>query len=233
MSFPSIVLPKYKLTLPSSKETIEYRPFLMKEEKLLLFAAEGSTDTEIIDAINEIVSACTFDRVSASKNPLFDLQYVFLQIRAKSVAEIAEFYLVCGSCETQKLATIDLTKVEVSQKEGHTKKIALSDTIGVIMRYPMVADIMLLEAAKDVSDVFDVVARCIDSVYTEDEVHPNTEETLKDAREFLDNLTADQFIKIQEFFDTMPALNHTLEFTCDKCQKHNVVVMDNIQNFFG
>jgi hypothetical protein len=226
-----MAVPKFELTLPSTGEKIKFRPFVMREEKLLLFASEANGDAEVIGAVDEIVRNCTFNAVSVDTHPVFDLIYVFLQIRAKSVGELVEFFLVCGDCGHKTDATLDITKLEVKKNPDHKTTIMLSDTVGIKMRYPRLSETVGASRG-DIDFIYATVINCMDSIFTEDEVYHAKDLQWNEKAEFLDGLTAEQFEKIQEFFDTMPKLTHTMEYVCPKCQKQNVASLDGLLSFF-
>lgn len=233
MSLPKPTLPTYTLTLPSTKETITYRPFTMSEQKILLFALEGTTDAEIVRAIGQTVDPCTFGKIGIDTHPLFDVQFVFLHIRAKSAGEVAEFLLVCGECGHKIEAQIRLDEIKVEETEGHTDTIMLSDGMGVKMKYPKVEHLAALSNPNTPDDVFKVVAECVATIFTADEVFDCAKEPIEEVMEFLDSLTSEQFYTVRAFFETMPRLSHTIMFTCPKCERENEVSMDGIQSFFG
>lgn len=231
MALPVLNVPKYVLTLPSTGKQITYRPFVMKEEKVLLMAGEGS-EQEMFEAVDTIIDSCTYGAVSVKTNPLFDIQYVFLQIRAKSVGEIAEFELVCGNCKDRLPATLNITELEVERTEGHTDTIVLEGQTGVKMRYPRLEHLATLEKAGDIESIYNVIAECVETIFTDEEAYPCNGDNLEEVKEFLDNLTAEQFAKVRNFFDTMPKMTHTIAYTCGKCNTPNEVVMSGLAGFF-
>jgi hypothetical protein len=226
-----MMVPKYTLTLPSNGVSITYRPFVMREEKILLMAAEGS-EKDVVDAVETVINSCTYGAVSTKTNPLFDIQYVFLQIRAKSVGEVAEFELVCGSCSARLPASLNVAELEVERTEGHSAVILLEGKTGVKMRYPRLEHLALLEKADDVEAIYGVLAACVESIFTEDDIFVCDGSNVEEVKEFLDGLTADQFKKVRAFFDTMPKMVHTIAYTCEKCQQPNEVVMKGLAGFF-
>lgn len=225
------MVPKYKLTLPSTGKEITYRPFVMKEEKILLMAGEGS-ENDMLEAVDTVIKSCTNGEVSTKTHPLFDIQYVFLQMRAKSVGEIAEFVIVCGSCSNKLSATLNIAELEVERTPGHTDTIVLEGSTGVKMRYPRLEHLATLEQAGDVESIYNVIAECVSSIFTEDEVFPCDGSNLEEVKEFLDNLTTEQFTKVRAFFDTMPKMTHTIAYTCGKCESPNEIVLAGLAGFF-
>ena len=227
------ILPRFEITLPVTKKSVKFRPFVMKEEKLLLMASESEDLNSILHALEETVSACSFGEVTCDQYPLVDVQYLFLAIRGKSVSEQMEFNLVCGECRNAIPGTINVEDVKVQFHDNHNTKIKITEDVEVTMRYPQLKHLGIL-SKEDASldDIYDVVAECIQIIKTADEVYESSNATLADMREFVDNLTAMQFAKLKEFFDTMPEITHTIKFTCLKCNTDNVIKMDEIANFF-
>lgn len=227
-------LPTFEVTLPLSKDVVKFRPFVMKEEKLLLMAAESKDEKDVFHAIDSAVRGCTFDKVSCDSHSMVDVQYLFLQIRGKSVGEELEYNLVCGECSSKTPGFLNLEEIKVKEVQGHSNKINISNDVIVTMKYPKVKHLAVLsQEDSDVEKVYDVVAECIETIQTSEEVFSLDNSSLTDMREFVDNLTAAQFEKIQKFFGTMPAIRHTIEFNCKGCGKTNQIVLDDIVNFFG
>ena len=229
MKFATI--PTYELTLPSTKEIIKYRPYVVKEEKLLLMAMQSEDDREMQQALGDIVSACTFGKVDITTNPMFDIQYVFLKLRCRSVGELSEVLLTCGACDGQQPHVVQLDKIEVQSLQEHNGIIDING-VEVHMRYPTVDTLIKIKESKDADTIFSAVVDCVAKVVTEEEVHLNTPDTHNDFLEFIENLTPDQYIKIQNFFTFMPSVSHTINFTCEKCEKENAIFLDGLYNFF-
>lgn len=232
MALPRPLLPMYELTLPSNGQVVKFRPFIMKEEKLLLIALESGEEIRMLDAIHDIVGACTDGVVDTTTAPLFDVQYAFLQIRAKSVAEVSDFVIACGECKHRVNEEIDLTKIQVEKVEGHTNKIYLTKEMGVIMKYPTIKHLDVLAHYKTSDEVYRVIAACIDTVFNNDELMKASDETVDEVLAFIDNLPVSQFNKIQAFFKTMPVLRHEHKFKCPKCGKENILTLEGIESFF-
>jgi len=227
-------LPTFEVTLPLSKDVVKFRPFVMKEEKLLLMAAESKDEKDVFHAIDSAVRGCTFDKVSCDSHSMVDVQYLFLQIRGKSVGEELEYNLICGECSSKTPGFLNLEEIKVKEVQGHSNKVSISNDVVVTMKYPKVKHLAVLsQEDSDIEKVYDVVAECIETIQTSEEVFSLDNSSLKDMREFVDNLTAAQFEKIQKFFGTMPAIRHTIEFNCKGCGKINQIVLDDIVNFFG
>ena len=233
MSLPVINTPTYELEVPSTKEKLTYRPFLVKEEKLLLIAMEDGEELNIIRAVRQIVTNCTFEKVDASGIPMFDLEYIFLRIRAKSVGEVSTVNLLCPDDEkTYVPVDIPLEEVNVKFTDDHTNKISLTDEIMVEMKYPTFEMVQKLGDAK-AGQVFTLVSQCVDRIYDGEQIHEKGDFTQKDLETFLDSLNTMQFESIQQFFSTMPKLSHEVKFTNPKTKKKHKVTLEGMQSFFG
>lgn len=224
-------LPTYELTLPSTKETVKYRPYVVKEEKLLLMAMQSKDERELRQALGDIVHACTFGVVDINTNPMFDIQYTFLKLRCKSVGEFSEVALTCGECEHQQPHVVALDQIEVTTLKEHSGIIDINGT-EVHMRYPTVDTLLQIKESDDAETIFRAVVSCIKQIVTSEEVHENTPDNAQDFLEFIENLTPDQYKKIQNFFTFMPSVTHTIEYTCGGCQRENKIYIDGLYNFF-
>ena len=237
MALPKIETPTYELTLPSQDTKIKYRPFLVKEEKVLLMASETGQQKEMIQAVKDIVSTCTFNKLNASSLPIFDLEYVFLQIRAKSVGEVTKFKVLCpDDKKTYAEAEVDLSKVEVQVDDGHTNKIILGEerNLGVVFTYPTVDTVSVGEDVQaDSKTLFKVLVNCIDHIFEGDKTYPAKDSTKEELDKFVEGLTQNQFEKFRHFFETMPKLKHDVEVTNPKTNVTSKVTLQGIQDFFG
>lgn len=227
-----VKVPKFSMTLPVSKEEMEYRPFLVKEEKLLVLANEASDVETALRAIGDVVENCTFGKVQLEKYCLADMQYAFLQIRGKSIGSDINFYLICGECGHRHLTSVAVDEFETKMPKKLETVFSLDGDIRVEMKYPNLSHYTKLFDDPSETAVFDVVSECIVKIFNEEEVFENSKETRKEVREFLDNLTPEQFEKFEEFFVNMPVLYKELKFTCSSCSKDNMLIVDSIQNFF-
>ena len=235
MALPILETATYELTLPSADVVVKYRPFLVKEEKVLLQALESNDDVEIKNAIKDIVSTCTFGQVDASKLPTFDLEYVFLQVRSKSVGEIANIRLKCpDDKETYVTHNIDLSKVEVQVDDEHTNEIKVSDKIKIIMKYPTIdtVDPKLNVEGMKTQQVFDMITGCIHSITDGDKEHFVKDYTKEDLNKFIENLDRAAFDKLNKFFETMPQLRHEIEVENPKTKVKSKIVLKGAQDFF-
>jgi hypothetical protein len=236
MALPKINTPTYELKIPSTGETIKYRPFLVKEEKILLIASETGKQEDIMNAITQIATACTFGKLKVGRMPMFDVEYLFLNIRAKSVGETSQLALLApDDKETRVNIEVDLSEVQIQETEGHTNKIELTDEMGIYMQYPTV-DTFSISGLSEITalNMLDVIGVCIAQIYDKkgEEVWEAKDQTKKELTEFIEQLNTAQFGKIQEFFDTMPKLKHTITIKNPKTKKESEVVLSGLSDFF-
>ena len=235
MALPILDTATYELTLPSSDVQVKYRPFLVKEEKILLLAMESEKAAEITKALKEIVHACTFGSINVEALPTFDLEYIFLNIRAKSVGEVAKLKLLCpDDKETYANVELDLSKVEVQVDDEHSNTIQINDKIKMIMKYPTLDTFdPTIDASKlKTEQLFDIIANTVYEVYDGETVHKATDYSREEMKKFIESLTSDHFAKIQKFFNTMPRLQHELEIENPKTKVKSKVVLSGLQSFF-
>jgi len=236
MALPTINTPTYELVVPSTDEKIKYRPFLVKEEKILLIASESGKQEDIINAIKQIATACTFGKLKIGRMPMFDVEYIFLQIRAKSVGEVSELTLIApDDKETRVIVEVDLSEVKVQEIEGHTNKIELTDEMGIYMQYPTV-DTFGKSGMTEItaSNMLEVISACIAQVYDKkgEEVWESKDSTKKELVDFIEQLSSKQFAEIQKFFDTMPKLKHVVTVKNPKTKVETDVVLSGLSDFF-
>jgi len=237
MALPKLNTPTYELEVPSTDEKIKYRPFLVKEEKILMIAMESKDNTQIVNAVRDIVSSCTFEKLNVANLPMFDVEYIFLQIRAKSVGEISKLKLLCPDDQkTYADVEVDLTKVEVQVGDNHTNKIELTDDMGLIMTYPTI-DSFLESGIEDINanNMLDVIGTCILQIYEQkgEKVYQAKDQTKKELTEFIESMNSNQFKKLQSFFDTMPKLTHTIKVKNPKTKKSSDVKLTGLNDFFA
>ena len=233
MALPKIAVPTYELEIPSSKEKITYRPFLVKEEKLLLLAMETEQEADMLNAIKQIINNCTFENVDVETLPIFDIEHIFLKIRAKSVGEVISLKLLCeDDGETYADIEIDLESVEVEFKEDHTTKIEITDEIGIVMSYPTFEYLDFSVEESDINKLFDIIGSSIHQIFEGETVYERTDFNKKELKTFLESLTSEQFKKVQNFFETMPRLRHTIEIENPKTKVTNTVVLEGLNAFF-
>jgi len=237
MALPQAQAPRYKLTIPSTNKSVTYRPFLVKEEKALLIAQQSEDPDTMIETLKSVIESCVMDKINVNDLAVFDVEYIFTQLRAKSVGEIVDIILKCDTCEDDKATvrySIDLTKVKVQVPKEHKKTILLFNDVGAIMKYPTLDIIKKMDGLTngDVELLFEIICQCIDSIYDSDEVYPTKEQKPEEVREFVNNLTQEQFSKLQAFFDTMPKLEETVKYVCPVCKKDHQKVIKGLESFF-
>jgi hypothetical protein len=237
MSLPIANAPVYKLTIPSLAKSVMFRPFLVKEEKALLIAQQSEDSDTMIETLKNVITACIKDKVKVDELALFDIEYIFTQLRAKSVGENVDLILKCDTCTDEKASvmyTIDLTKVRVDIPKEHNKTIPLFDDVGVIMKYPSLDILSKMEKLEttDIDTVFDIVCSCVEAVYNSQEMFYAKDQKPDEVREFVNNLTQEQFVKIQQFFDTMPKLEERVKYTCPVCSKNHEKYIRGLDSFF-
>tara|TARA_A100001234_G_C12605454_1_gene376946 strand:- start:81 stop:788 length:708 start_codon:yes stop_codon:yes gene_type:complete len=235
MALPTMDVPTYELVVPSTKKKIKFRPFLVKEEKILLMALESDDEKNIKNAVYELLKACITTRVKLENLASFDLEYIFLNIRAVSVGEIVQMNITCQDDEkTQVTYNLNLTEVDVFFPKGHDNKIMLTDTLGVIMKYPSFDGFIQGQFTNDKEfDVIKVVAESIDQIFEGEEVYDESTTTKKEFVQFVESLTNSQLEKIQEFFETSPRLEHKFKVTNPNTGKESEYTLRGLQNFFG
>ena len=233
MTLPTMNIPTYELEVPSTKKKLAYRPFLVKEEKILLMAMEEDKESQLNRALKQVVNNCTFEKIKVDKLPLFDLEYIFLRIRAKSVGEVTKLSILCqDDGETYVPVELDLEEIEVEFQEGHTTKIELTEDVGIIMSYPTFEFLDLNIAEADVNTLFTLIGNSIHQIYEGETVHERADFNKKELKTFLESLTSEQFKKVQNFFETMPRLRHTIEIENPKTKVKNSVTLEGLQAFF-
>ena len=238
MPLPKIATPTYELELPSSGETIKYRPFLVKEEKLLVIALESEDNKQITTAIKAVLKSCILSKgIKVDTLPTFDIEYLFLNIRGKSVGEELEVNVYCpDDDETQVPVTINLDDIQVQKNEDHTNKIKIDESVMMEMRYPSLEQFIKnnfdFDDKNAMDQSFDLIAACIGKIYTEEEVWSTADCSKKEVKEFLESMNSNQFKDIEKFFETMPKLSHTVTVTNPNTKKENEIVLEGLQNFF-
>ena len=238
MPLPKIATPTYELELPSTGATVKYRPFLVKEEKVLVIALESEDNKQITNAIKAVLKSCILSKgVKVENLPTFDIEYLFLNIRGKSVGEDLEVNIICpDDKETQVPVTINLDEIEVQRNDNHTNKIKVDDSIMMEMKYPSLEQFIKnnFDFNENVMDQsFDLIATCIDKVYTEDEVWTAADCTKKEMRDFLEQMNSYQFKEIETFFETMPKLSHTISVTNPKTKVKSDGGLEGLSSFFA
>ena len=237
MALPKLITPTYELEMPSTDEKIQFRPFLVKEEKILMIAMESGKNADIVNAVKEIVSACTFDKINISNIPMFDVEYIFLKIRSKSVGETSKLKILCpDDKKTYANVEVNLEEVQVQVGDDHTNKIDLGSGKGIIMTYPSV-DSFLESGIQNItaSNMLDMIGSCILQIYEDkgEKVYEAKDQTKKELSEFIESMNTGQFKDIQKFFDTMPRLKHTVKVKNPKTKKESEVTLQGLNDFFA
>ena len=237
MALPKLTTPTYELEIPSTDEKIKYRPFLVKEEKILMMAMESKASADITQAVKDIVSECTFNKIDISNMPMFDVEYIFLQIRSKSVGEISKLKLLCPDDEkTYVDIELNLDDVKVQVGEDHTNKIELDKGMGIIMRYPTI-DSFSETGIKDINpgNMLDVISTCILQIYEKngEKTYDPKDQTKKEVIEFIEQLNTKQFREVQKFFETMPKLKHEITIKNPKTKVESKIMLNGLNDFFG
>ena len=237
MALPTVDLPTHELEIPSNKKKIKFRPFLVKEEKVLLLALESDNDGNIREAVLNLLKGCVISRIKLENLATFDLEYIFLNIRAVSVGEVVDIQVTCQDDEkTQVKYQLNLTDVQVSFPEGHTNKIMLNDDLGVIMKYPSFNRFVESQfAQKDVNEdtVIEIIAESIDQIFQGEEVYDESTTTPKEFVEFVESLTTQQLEKLQKFFETSPRLEHKFKVRNPNTDVESDYTISGLQSFFG
>lgn len=239
MPLPKISTPTYELDLPSSGQTIKYRPFLVREEKLLVLAMESEDTKEITTAIKAVIKNCIETKgIKVETLPTFDIEYLFLNIRAKSVGEDIEVNIICPDDEeTSVPVKINVDDIKVQKNEEHNKQIKVDDSIMMEMKYPSLEQFIKnnfdLSNQGNVEQSFDLIASCIDKIYTEDEVWAASDVTKKELNDFLDQMNSSQFKQIEKFFETMPKLSHKVTVKNPVTDVESEVVLEGLSSFFA
>ena len=240
MALPKLNVPVYETILPSTEKVIKYRPFLVREEKILLTALEDETGKAMAGAVNQIIGNCIQSELDIDNLPTFDIEYLFLRLRSKSVGEIVTIGLKpypCSEnegnlCEKTTEVKINLEEVKISKDEKHTNKIMLDDKVGVVMNYPNSSSLENT-AGSDFDVGMNVIKNSIKMIFTEEQTYEKDSFTNEDLNEFIDSLNSSQFQKMRGFFDTMPKLSHTVKYTCSTCGEEKETTLEGLTSFFG
>lgn len=246
MGLPRIAVPEYSLILPSTGNELKYRPFLVKEEKILLLAMESEDSKEIITATKNVIKNCVFGEIDVDTLPTFDIEYIFLWLRGRAKGEKVELNYKCPKCEGQIPLSFNIEDVKVITADDHNKKIELTEDLGVVMKYPTMslqAEIEKMSELPQVEQMFKTIRVCIDYIYDVEKMYASKDHTEQEMIDFLESLTDDQFQKISKFFETSPKLKHEVKLNCtastkDKGKKKSVcgysedLTLEGLQSFF-
>ena len=241
MALPKLNVPVYEAVLPSTEKVIKYRPFLVKEEKILLTAMEAGEDSAMIPAVKQIINNCVEGNLDVDKLPTFDIEYLFLRLRAKSVGEQVTLGLKpwgCPKnkgelCENSTQVNVNLEEVNVIKTEKHSNKIMLDDKIGIQLSYPDMSKLGKVDKIDTAEAGMNIIKDCIDMIYTEEEMYERGTFTDKELDEFVESLNTQQFTLIKNFFDTMPVLKHTVKYKCEICGEDKETTIQGLNSFFG
>ena len=237
MALPILTTPTYELEVPSTDEKIKYRPFLVREEKILLIAMESGASEDIVQAVKSIVAECTFNKLNLGDMPMFDVEYIFLNIRAKSVGEVSKLRLLCpDDNKTYTEVEVNLSEVLVQVEKDHTNKIELTDEMGIYMKYPTI-DSFAKTGITEVTaaNMLDVITTCVAQIYDKkgEEVFDAKDQTKEELIEFIEQLNTKQFAELQKFFDTMPKLKHVVKIENPKTKVKSDILLQGLSDFFA
>ena len=237
MALPKLTTPTYELEIPSTDEKIKFRPFLVKEEKILMMAMESKSSADITQAVKDIVNECTFNKVDISNMPMFDVEYIFLQIRSKSVGEISKLKLLCpDDKKTYADVDVNLNEVKVQVGDDHTNKIDLGNGMGMIMKYPTI-DSFKESGIKDINpgNMLEVISTCILQIFEDEgkKVYDTKDQTKQEVIDWIEQLNSKQFKDVQNFFETMPKLKHDIKIKNPKTKKESTITLNGLNDFFG
>ena len=239
MALPKLNVPVYEAILPSTEKVIKYRPFLVKEEKLLMTAQESGEDA-VLPAVKQIIKNCVQGDIDVNTMPIFDIEYLFLRLRAKSVGEEVTLGLKpwgCPQnngelCEFTTEVSVNLEEIKCVKDKKHTSKIMLDDKIGIMMKYPDISQMNMGESENDIMGM-KIIKNSINMIFTEEDTHERDSFTDKELDDFIDSLNTKQMDKIRNFFETMPTLKHTVKYNCKTCGEEKETTVQGLQSFFG
>lgn len=228
---------KYEVELPISKKKVEYRPYLVKEEKQLMLAMESQDPSVIMKTVQDIIESCTFNKIKAKNLPTAELELLFLKLRSKSVGETSKIGYKCSSCGTLNELSVNLEEVTIDMGEKKLdNKVMITDKVGVILKYPTTEEVTRIMNAgekTDIKSIFGLMTACIETIFDEENTYETKNIEKKDIEAFIESLSSVQFEKIKVFFEGIPKLRKDVSFDCEKCGTHNPLVLEGLQNFFG
>ena len=233
MALPQLNTATYELKLPSTGKTIKYRPFLVKEQKILMLAQESEDEKQIERAFADIISSCTFDKLTPYKMPLFDIEYVFLRLRGKSVGEKVKLNVLCPDDEKTRVdVEINLEDVGVLTSDDHTNEVELTKDIKIVMKYPTLSDMTGFDEKGEVLSIFEMIKNCIHEIHSGEEIYNSVDISSKELDEFIGNMSTQNFEELGKFFETMPKLQHVIKVKNPKTKKTREVTIEGMQSFF-
>ena len=234
MALPQLNTATYELELPSTGKTVKYRPFLVKEQKILMIAQESEDAKQIEKAFADIISSCTFEKLSPYKMPLFDIEYIFLRLRGKSVGEKIKLNVLCpDDGETRVDVEINLEDVGILANDDHTNEVELTEDIKIVMKYPTLADMTGFGEKGEVLSIFEMIKKCIQEIRSGEEIYNSVDISSKELDEFIGNMSTQNFEELSKFFETMPKLQHVIKVKNPKTKKTGEVTIEGVQSFFG
>jgi len=234
MALPTLNAAKYRTIIPSLGKEVEYRPYLVKEEKILMIAMESKDQGQILRALKDVIKACVFDDIDVNKLAMFDLEALFLKLRGKSVGETTEIKIKCSHCEVENEQLINFEEIKMPVIIKQNNVIALTDDVGVTLGYPSVGGLEKQDQkASSVEQAMNMIVECIESIYDADNVYSAKDEGSKSVQAFVDSLNSQQFKKLTVYFEAMPAVTYDMKFDCISCGKENELELRGFDNFFG
>ena len=235
MALPKLETPTHELELPSTGEKIKYRPFLVKEQKILMMAQESKDDSQVVSAITDLVTACTWGKVDAKNSPMFDIEYIFLKLRAKSVGETASVKVLCqDDGKTYADVKVSLDEISVQMTVEHTNEIQINDKTKLVLTYPKLGDMKNIpDGTDDYGRMFLMLNKCIQEIHFGDKIYNAVDTTEKEREEFIESMDMEQLKSVTKFFETMPKLRHPVKFNNPKTKVGNEVVLEGLQSFLG
>ena len=239
MPLPILEAPRYEVTVPSTGKKYSYRPYLVKEEKILMIALESNDEKQILNAMKDVIESCTFNKIKADNLCTFDLEYIFLKLRAKSVGEVSKVGLKCEKCEKSTPVEINIDEIEIDMNKKPKSTIKLTEKISVTLSWPKMKDAVNFVKTEEnqndrVNTAIDIIASCIEAIHDNTKTYKAEDSTKEELIQFIESLNQKQFAKIQEYIEAMPKMEHTANFKCsDKnCGHDNSIVLSGLQNFF-
>ena len=232
MALPKLDSPTYETELPSTGKKIKYRPFLVKEQKILMMAQESDKQDEMMASIGQLINTCTFGEIDAPNSPIFDIEYIFLKIRGKSVGEKVKIMVTCpDDGKTKVPVNVNLEDINVQMTIGHTNELKISDNIKMVMKYPMLKDVLNSKSTNTTEQVFDIMEQCVYEVHDGDKIYQRVDITTKDIRDFVDSFNTEQFKLVTEFFESMPKLRHVVNVTNPNTKVKNEITIEGLDSF--
>jgi hypothetical protein len=232
MALPKLETKTYTLTLPSTGKDIKYRPFLVKEQKILLMAQESKNDDELIDSMGQLIRDCTFNEIDPETCPMFDAEYIFLKLRAKSVGETAEVQVTCPDDKKTKVTvTLNLDDIECNMTEEHTNIVEITDKVKIFFNYPLLSSFKSIEKINQTEAMFNLVSKSIKEIHFDDKIFNKIDMSEKELTDFIESLSTEQFKRISDFFETMPRLRHVVKVTNPETKVEGEVLLQGLQSF--